>query len=209
MAHTSFQTQTWEEFSGTHLGLAPGAGASNRLRAATFSHANVSDVPPSIDWRKKGVVTEVKNQGDSRGLGAVRNPQAMAIVCFLQLTSTYHLSGSCGSCWAFSATGAIEGVNAIKTGKLVSLSEQQVRARVGCAPAGCRYCDCLVVYTNLSRPHSLYPATMRRTTAAAVASWTMPLTMWPRTGGWTQRRCAELAHRAGCCIGTAGVKSEL
>jgi len=52
--------------------------------------------PTSVDWEAKGVVTPVKNQG------------------------------SCGSCWAFSATGATESAIAIATGSLVSLSEQQL-----------------------------------------------------------------------------------
>jgi hypothetical protein len=58
---------------------------------------NLSALPKSVDWRtKKNVISPVKSQG------------------------------GCGSCWAFSATESIESAVAIGTGKLLTLSPQQI-----------------------------------------------------------------------------------
>jgi cathepsin L len=53
-------------------------------------------LPPSVDWREKGVLTAVKDQGE------------------------------CGSCWTFATAESVEAYYALATGNLLDLSEQQV-----------------------------------------------------------------------------------
>merc|ERR1712116_75043 len=67
-----------------------------RKGGVTFVKPENFQAPASIDWRQSGYVTPVKDQKQ------------------------------CGSCWAFSAGGALEGQNFRKTGQLVSLSEQNL-----------------------------------------------------------------------------------
>jgi len=68
----------------------------NKPEVSETLYGPVEALPTSVDWRTKNVLTPVKDQGH------------------------------CGSCWAFSATGAMEAAWAIKTNDLISLSEQQL-----------------------------------------------------------------------------------
>lgn len=101
-------------------------------------------LPPAIDWRKKGAVTQVKDQG------------------------------VCGSCWTFGSAAAFEGAYALKYGQLIEFSEQQfldcayVNGNMGCdggtAPAAYDW----LLATNGLATEKAYPYRMQNSYCKSV-----------------------------------------
>jgi len=83
-----FADLTAAEFSALYNGM-------NVINNASYTYVpSVTDA--TVDWRTKGAVTPIKDQGQ------------------------------CGSCWSFSSTGGLEGAHFLAKGALVSLSEQNL-----------------------------------------------------------------------------------
>jgi cathepsin L len=130
MSVNHFADLTNKEFNALYKGV-----SINKVPMLAHTHVPAPGLPASVDWRTRGVVTQVKNQGQ------------------------------CGSCWSFSSTGSIEGAHAIATGSLVSLSEQNLvdcstaQGNQGCNGGLMDYAFQYVISNNGIDTESSYPYT--------------------------------------------------
>jgi cathepsin L len=104
LGHNEYSDMTLDEFR-VHFKLgkyfhqspaAPKVISDPQLAADVLGYLTELELPDYTNWIAQGGVTPVKNQGQ------------------------------CGSCWAFSTTGALEGAKFIHTGELTALSEQNL-----------------------------------------------------------------------------------
>ncbi|CAF1438778.1 unnamed protein product [Adineta steineri] len=126
---------TVNEFVQKYTGLIGNMETKYNQVRQVFVSNSTVSLPDSVDWRNQNVVEAVKDQG------------------------------GCGACWAFSAVGSIESAYAIKTGTLVSLSEQQLvdcsggQRNYGCGGGTMDHAFVYVITASGIETESSYPYT--------------------------------------------------
>ncbi|XP_062005478.1 senescence-specific cysteine protease SAG12-like [Rosa rugosa] len=91
-----FSDMTNEEFLTHHTGYKIPTTLSSTSSDFSYQSLAATGIPARVDWREQQAVTPIKDQA------------------------------RCGACWAFTVVAAVEGLTKIKTGRLISLSEQQL-----------------------------------------------------------------------------------
>jgi C1A family cysteine protease len=154
MGINQFTDLTPEEFKAQYVG---GLKAEVGSYGCKSFSSGASGAPSSIDWRSKGAVTSVKDQGQ------------------------------CGSCWTFSATGAVEGAWAVSKGQLIDLSEEQL---VECATG--------ISYGS----HGCNGGQMEGAFKYVIEHGQCALSAYPYTSGTGQsgscQSCQPIAHVSSC-----------
>ena len=122
-----------KEFSMMYKGYRAGKPEDSKARPVYFTE---TDLPAAVDWRTKGYVTPVKDQVMQHDIicnyyctDTCTHVHTYLLTHLYAHTHTHthtHTQGQCGSCWAFSTVGSLEGQHFNATGNLVSLSEQNL-----------------------------------------------------------------------------------
>ena len=151
MGVNQFTDLTPDEFRDQYVGGLKAEVGSYGCKS--FSSSS-SGAPASIDWRTKGAVTSVKDQGQ------------------------------CGSCWTFSATGAVEGAWAISKNQLIDLAEQEL---VDCATG--------IAYGS----HGCNGGIMEGAFKFVIENGQCALSAYPYTAkDGTCQKCSAVAHISSC-----------
>ena len=179
VALNEFSDLTWVEFrSMMRLGQ-PRAETLTRTKSKHVHSCDdecAASNPAEVDWVAAGAVTDVKNQGN------------------------------CGSCWAFSTTGALEGAFQIAGNDLTSFSEQQLvdcsKTNNGCEGGVSRAPASMSPWSVVS-PLRPAPSPLTPTPPPPSRSWTARSTSWRTTvvsarrrttGTWGWTRAARSAR---------------
>ncbi len=96
LGHNKYSDMTWDEFKNTVMSDIFTNRSPNNMVREHITLEGTAAPPADVDWVAKGAVTPVKDQA------------------------------RCGSCWAFSTTGSVEGAYQIAGNQLTSLSEEDL-----------------------------------------------------------------------------------
>jgi C1A family cysteine protease len=144
LAINKFADLTATEFKANHASCAHAETNERFVEENTYEPVHWGVLPASVDWRNKGAVTPVKDQGQ------------------------------CGSCWTFSTTGVLEGRYFLDNNQLLSFSEQQIVDCATDAGQGCEggwpYLAVEYAIKNGLELESDYPYTAQDGTCAFASS---------------------------------------
>ncbi|KAI5630970.1 papain family cysteine protease domain-containing protein [Phthorimaea operculella] len=142
--HPSKYGKPWQKHQHTdhHHSKDGGTTINNNIYVMINSRKKraIPGLPLQVDWRSKGVIGGIRDQGMCGACWAFSTVGVMEAMAAMQTGKVEPLSvqettlnvpqGMCGACWAFSTVGVMEAMAAMQTGKVEPLSVQETTLNV-------------------------------------------------------------------------------